>query len=153
MKSRAKIIQPFSSPFPDLCFSQLRTELIFTAIRNNLLLFLLQYFSLEGCFSALPLQKLLHSFVLTSHKSELPSVLYQLSSFVKKIPYRMVTFFLKIIYNTNVNKEHQKHYNYFIVYIFLIYLSREWGWQQGVGFIYSYTTLTEIQNAVVKFDI
>lgn len=152
MKSRAKIIQPFSSPFPDLCFSQLRTELIFTAIRNNLLLFLLQYFSLEGCFSAFLSKNCFTASSLLPTNLSSP-VIYQLSSFVKKIPYRMVTFFLKIIYNTNVNKEHPKHYNYFIVYIFLIYLSREWGWQQGVGFIYSYTTLTEIQNAVVKFDI
>ena len=140
VKTQAKIIQSFSSPFSDLSFSQfLRTELIFTATRKNIFPFLLQYFSLEGCFSALPLQKLPQSFVLTSHTSELPSLPYQLSCFVRKIPYGVVTFALNITYNTNVNKVHQKHYSDFVVNIFLTYLSREWGWQWGGVVLYIHT--------------
>lgn len=153
VKTQAKIIQSFSSPFSDLSFSQsLRTELIFTATRKSIFPFLLQYFSLEGCFSALPLQKLPQGFVLTSHISEISSLPYQLSCFVRKIPYGVVTFALNITYNTNVKKVHKKHESDFVVYIFLTNLSREWGWQWGGSFICSYTTLIAIQNAIVKID-
>lgn len=87
MKSQAKIIQPFSLSIPrSLIFSIEDRTHIHCNKEQSVSFPALVLFS--GGASVLWLSKnYFTAFVLTSHKSELPLSSYQLSSFVKKIPY------------------------------------------------------------------